>query len=96
MVNVVIDDLFVAFDNFVTFFPTSERKLLPVANPFDTYDEMTFRERYRLSKSVMKCLMRGGDWAGCGPAQSPPRCTKCNSPPIIGQCTTFILFDVAL
>ena len=25
---------------------------------------------------------------GCGPAQSPPpRCTKCNSPPINGQCT---------
>jgi len=21
------------------------------------------------------------------PAQSPPRCTKCNSPPINGQCT---------
>jgi len=34
--------------------------------------------------------------AGCGPAQSPPRCTKCNSPPINGQCTNFILFDVAL
>ena len=31
-----------------------------------------------------------------GPAQSPPRRTKCNSPPINGQCTDFILFDVAL
>ena len=27
-------------------------------------------------------VQRGGAWAGCGPAQSPPRCTKCNSPPI--------------
>jgi len=46
-------------------------------------------------------------WVGCyiwyskegtgqGPAQSPPRCTKCNSPPINVQCTNFILFDVAL
>jgi len=26
----------------------------------------------------------------------PPRCTKCNSPPINGQCINFILFDVAL
>ena len=26
----------------------------------------------------------------------PRRCTKCNSPPINGQCTNFILFDVAL
>ena len=23
-------------------------------------------------------------------AQSPPRCTKCNRPPINGQCTNFI------
>jgi len=37
-----------------------------------------------------------GAWAGCGPAQSPPRCTKCNIPSITGQCTNFILFDVAL
>ena len=29
-------------------------------------------------------------------AQAPPCCTKCNSPPINGQCTNFILFDVAL
>jgi len=31
-----------------------------------------------------------------GPAQSPHRCTKCNSPSINCQCTNFILFDVAL
>jgi len=24
---------------------------------------------------------------GRGPSQAPPRCTKCNSPPINGQCT---------
>jgi len=33
---------------------------------------------------------------GLRPAQSPPRCTKCSSPPINGQCTNFILFDVAV
>jgi len=33
---------------------------------------------------------------GLGPAQSSPRCTKCNSPPINSQCTNFILFDMAL
>ena len=38
----------------------------------------------------------GGDWAGPHPAQSPPRCAKCNSPPINGRCTNFVLFDVAL
>jgi len=25
-----------------------------------------------------------------------PCCTKCNSPPINGQCTNFVLFDVTL
>ena len=34
-------------------------------------------------------VQRGGSaWAGCGPAQSPPRCTKCNSPPIDSQWCT--------
>ena len=45
---------------------------------------------------LLHLVQRGGDWAGCGPAHSPPRCTKCNSPPIDGQCTNFVLFDVAL
>jgi len=34
--------------------------------------------------------------AGLQPAQAPPHCTKCNNPPINGQCTNFMLFDVAL
>jgi len=41
-------------------------------------------------------VQRRGDWAGPQPAHTPPRCTKCNSPPIKGQCTNFVLFDVAL
>ena len=32
----------------------------------------------------------------CPVRQSPPRYTKFNSPPINGQFTNFILFDVAL
>jgi len=35
-------------------------------------------------------------WVGHGPAQSSPRCTKCNSPPINSQYTNFILIDAAL
>ena len=51
-----------------------------------------------LMGGLLHLVQRGGTWARCGPAQSPPRCTKCNSPrqPINGQCTNFILFDVAL
>ena len=45
---------------------------------------------------LLHLLQRGGDWAGWVSAQSPPRCTKSNSPPIKGQCSNFILFDVAL
>jgi len=41
-------------------------------------------------------VQRGGAWVGSGYVQSPPRCTKCNSPPIHGQCTNLILFDTAL
>ena len=43
-----------------------------------------------LMDGLLHLVQRGGDWAGL------PRCTKCNSPPINGQCTNFILFDVAL
>jgi len=29
---------------------------------------------------LLHLVQRGGAWAGCGPAESPPHCTKCNSP----------------
>jgi len=35
---------------------------------------------------VVHLVQRGAAWASCGPAQAPPRCTKCNSLPINGQC----------
>jgi len=44
-------------------------------------------------------VQRGGDWAGLQIAQAPPRCTKCNSPPISGQCTnnrTAVLWFIVL
>ena len=40
-----------------------------------------------LMGELLHLVQRGGAWAGCGPVQSPPHCTKCNSPPINGQCT---------
>jgi len=39
-----------------------------------------------LMGGLLHLVQRGGAWAGCGPAQSLPCCTKCNSPPINGQC----------
>jgi len=34
---------------------------------------------------LLHLVQQGGAWAGCGPAQSSPRCTKCNSPSIKSQ-----------
>jgi len=59
---------------------------------------------------TVKTAQQYGDWytgcwwvgcdiwcrTGCGPAQSPPHCTKCNNAPINGMCTNFMLFNVAL
>jgi len=51
---------------------------------------------------LLQLVQRGGAWAGCGPAQSPPHCTKCNSSPINGQCTNHCIgplicgFNVAI
>jgi len=45
---------------------------------------------------LLHLVQRGWAWAGCGPAQSPPRCTKCNSSPINSQCTnhcSLLLYD---
>jgi len=33
---------------------------------------------------LLHLVQRGGAWASCGPAQSFPRCTKCNIPSING------------
>ena len=49
-----------------------------------------------LMGGLLHLVQREEAWAGCGPAQSPPRCTKCNSPPINGQCTnhcSLLLYD---
>jgi len=45
---------------------------------------------------LLHFLQQGGAWAGTQPTQAPPRCIKCNSPPINGQFTNFVLFDVGL
>ena len=44
---------------------------------------------------LLHLVQREGGWAGPQPAQSPSRCTKCNSPPINGQCTNFILYLIS-
>jgi len=42
-----------------------------------------------LMGGLLHLVQRGEDWAGPQLAHDPPRCrpTKCNSPPINGECT---------
>jgi len=40
-----------------------------------------------LMGGLLHLVQRGCDWAEPQPGHDPPRCTKCNSPPINGQCT---------
>jgi len=49
-----------------------------------------------LMGKLLHLVQRGEDWAEPQPAQAPPHCTKGNSLPVNGQCTNFVLFDVAL
>jgi len=49
-----------------------------------------------LMGALLHLVQPGGAWEGCGPTQSPHRCTECNSPSIDGQCTNLISFDVVL
>jgi len=51
------DDSLVLFDIFDNIFPMSEWVTLPRANPFDKYDKKKFKERFRLSKSVVCRLL---------------------------------------
>jgi len=39
-----------------------------------------------LMGGLLHLVQRGGAWAGCGPTQALPHCTKCNSPFINSQC----------
>jgi len=65
-----------------------------------TLKPQTNRKIYRntVMGGLLHLVQRGGALAGsgCDPAHSTHRCTKCNSPPINGQCANFISFDVAL
>jgi len=44
-----------------------------------------------LMGGLLHLIQQRGDWAGPQHAQSPPQCTKCNSPLINSQSTVIIL-----
>ena len=58
----------------------------PKANYYSAASNNTKLVHWPLMGGLLHLVHGGAAWAGCGPAQSPPRCTKCNGPPNYGQC----------
>jgi len=62
-----------------------------VFNPLESRGSATSNNiklvHWPLMGGMLHLVQRGGDWAGPQPAQAPPHCNKCNTPPINGQCT---------
>jgi len=44
-------------DQFDEIFPTTEWVFLPLANLFDDLDEKKFKQRFRLLKTIVQCLV---------------------------------------
>jgi len=44
--------------------------------------EIRWLVHWPLMGRLLHFVQRGWAWSGCGLAQSLPRCTKCNSPPM--------------
>jgi len=67
-----------------------------VTVPADHNTSIRWVVHWPLMDGLLRLVQRGEAWVGCCPAQSPPRCTKRNTPHINGQCTSFVSFDVAI
>ena len=59
-------------------------RYLTLQRHFKTAEQWTtwWLVHWPLMGGLLHLVQQGGAWVGFGPAQSPPRCTKCNSPPI--------------
>jgi len=72
-------------------------RYLKGVNPLDSEGNygVTKLVHWPLMGGLLHLVQRRAAWAGCGPAQSPLSCTKCNSQPINGQCIpiTVLLYD---
>jgi len=63
------------------------RKKLRSNAPLGVYSN-TVIGTWSLMGGILHLVQRGGAWVGCGPAQSPHRSTKCNSPPSTASVPT--------
>jgi len=73
---------------------TKIRHICSRVNPLEStgnYNATSYNMKlvhWPLMGGLLHLVQRGEEWAGPQPDQSPPRCTKCNSLPINGQCTS--------
>ena len=82
---------------------STEKPTSVVLNPLESRGNYTATSNnikwvhWPLMGGLLHLVQRVGDWAGSQPAQAPFRCTKCNIPPINGQCTklpiTILLYN---
>ena len=64
--------------------PQRRKNMIPIQS---RGNYSTTSNSIKLVQWLLHLVQQGEDWEGPQPAQAPSRCTKCNSPPINGQCT---------
>ena len=97
---IVLSNQYVIYNNFrAGIRGTGSRSEMTVNRPNCQFNPLESRGNYSATSNNIKLVhwsfmggllhlvQREGDWAGPQPAQAPPRCSECNSPPINGQCT---------
>ena len=62
-----------------------------IKRTYNTTSNNTKLVHWPLTGGLLHLVQRGEDWVRPQPTQAPPRCTKCNNPPINGQCTNTVL-----
>ena len=63
-----------------------------LAERFCKHQPSSVQRQFIVPYRTIQCWYTGRWSVGCyiWPSQAPPRCTKCNSPPINGRCTKLI------
>jgi len=67
----------------------NHRNIIPLTGTRDNSATSNIMKlvHWPLMGGLLHLVQRGGDWAELQPVRFPPRCTKCNNPPINDHCT---------
>jgi len=83
--HVCAKEIIYSVTRYVRVITLKKARVLHIFQVIDTVDMKLIHRP--LMGELLRLVQRGGDWAGPQPAQAPPRCAKCNSALINGQCT---------